>query len=176
MVYIIVYLLVGLVLVVVKSPVRKEVDEEIQKIKIQAITNNSSTPSYKLLLFRIILSAILIFVYPAWLIRWLKQQWALRKTVQAAYVPRRESHITWLGNAITVEEAEGKHMVEMSGNDVPFGYQNMAWKRLLGQMKKGDSLYEFRSPDDSWEMLAGREGVALVRDGEVIDDIVTLMN
>ena len=39
-----------------------------------------------------------------------------------------------------------------------------------------DEVWEFRSSDESWRYLAGRAGVALVRDKVVIDTFVTVMN
>ena len=43
-------------------------------------------------------------------------------------------------------------------------------------MTDGDELWEFSSPAEYWENLAGREGVALVRDGRPIAHVVALMN
>jgi len=43
-------------------------------------------------------------------------------------------------------------------------------------MEQGDELWEFNSDDQSWEMLAGRAGLALARDGEIVADILTMMN
>ena len=67
-------------------------------------------------------------------------------------------------------------MVEIDGRNVPFGYTNGQWIILCKQKQKKDELYEFRSPDDSRDSFAGREGIALVRDGQIIADIVTLMS
>ncbi len=44
------------------------------------------------------------------------------------------------------------------------------------QMQKKDELYEFRSPEESWNSFTGREGIALVRDGKIIADVITLMS
>ena len=46
---------------------------------------------------------------------------------------------------------------------------------LLG-LQEGDELWEFRSPRESWANMAGRAGIALVRNGEVVASIVTRMN
>ena len=59
---------------------------------------------------------------------------------------------------------------------IPFGFTNWQWVTLKSKMIPGDELWEFRSPPDSWAHLCGRAGVSLVRDGQVIDSIVTLMN
>lgn len=43
-------------------------------------------------------------------------------------------------------------------------------------MQPGDQLVHFVSSADSWKHLAGRAGIALVRDGKVIAAMVTMMN
>lgn len=43
-------------------------------------------------------------------------------------------------------------------------------------MRKGDDLYEFRTPEESWDNLAGREGIALVRKGKIVAEIITIMS
>ncbi len=43
-------------------------------------------------------------------------------------------------------------------------------------MQVGDEVWEFNSPAHFWEHLAGRAGIALVRNGEVLDSIITSMN
>lgn len=59
---------------------------------------------------------------------------------------------------------------------LPFGFQHQAWLRLKEKMQLGDELWEFSSSGDSWAHLAGRRGIALVREGKVIGSIITLMN
>jgi len=85
----------------------------------------------------------------------------------------------WLQKMVTAAEVEAAHMVhdERLGPDpVPFGFKNERWRALLAQMEVGDELWEFRSPVESWEHLAGRAGIAVVRQGEIINFIVTMMN
>jgi hypothetical protein len=43
-------------------------------------------------------------------------------------------------------------------------------------MEPDDELWEFSSSDASWRNVGGRAGVCLVRDGEVIGSILTLMS
>jgi hypothetical protein len=85
----------------------------------------------------------------------------------------------WLTQQTTVEESEIKHLVkdERPGSaPVPFGMQNREWVKFKRQIKDGDELWEFCSPPKSWEDLCGRAGICIVRDGEIIDTIVTIMN
>ena len=110
----------------------------------------------------------------------------------------------WLRNRITVEEAEAKHLTDFSpgddkseaaqrrhagllklarswgvhldGKPVPFGLVNQQWRELVASMQVGDELWEFSSSELSWQHQAGRAGIGLVRNGEIIDCIVTVMN
>lgn len=89
----------------------------------------------------------------------------------------------WLGDAISVEEAEAGHpgitderLKRFPEAGRPFGFQNQEWEALKAKMKPGDVLRDFRSPPESWQHLAGRAGIALVRGGEVVDILVTTLN
>jgi hypothetical protein len=90
---------------------------------------------------------------------------------------------------VTVEQVEGdyfaKHRTDIDGEADqtrreilarPLGYINADWETMKGQMQPGDELWEFCSPKKSWDMLMGRSGVELVRNGEVISSIVWLMS
>jgi len=86
---------------------------------------------------------------------------------------------SWLTKRTTVAEVEAASMVsnpELGPEPVPFGFINDKWKALLAQMQPGDELWEFSSSEESWQHLAGRAGFALVRNGEVVASIVTMMN
>lgn len=85
----------------------------------------------------------------------------------------------WLTKKVTVEEAEAEHLVrnkELGPEPVPFGFMYQDWKQLLAAMQPGDELWEFNSPEDTWKHLAGRAGFAVVRDGNLIASLVTMMN
>lgn len=79
----------------------------------------------------------------------------------------------------SVKDAEAANMVtdpRLGDTPVPFGFQNDDWNHLLARMQDGDELWTFSTSEENWEHLAGRAGVSLVRDGEVIGSIVTEMN
>jgi hypothetical protein len=85
----------------------------------------------------------------------------------------------WLSKRLTVQEIEAEHSVtdERLGPDpVPFGFINDRWKKLTAQMQPGDELWSFSSPPETWQRLCGRAGIALVRNGEIIDTLTTRMN
>jgi hypothetical protein len=50
------------------------------------------------------------------------------------------------------------------------------WKPFIALMQPGDELWQFRSPDHTWANLAGRAGYAILRDGEIVHSLVTLLN
>ena len=58
----------------------------------------------------------------------------------------------------------------------PFGFLSGEWDALKNEMQPGDEIWRFSSPGKDWEDLAGRGGVALVRNGVPIKVIVTVMN
>jgi hypothetical protein len=85
----------------------------------------------------------------------------------------------WLERRTTVEEAESKHLVtdaRLGPKPVPFGYMNGKWIQFKGQLREGDELWEFSSSADSWRHLAGRAGICIVRQGRIIDSILTRLN
>ena len=84
----------------------------------------------------------------------------------------------WLRRKLTIEEAEAEHLVI---NDIwpegkPFGFIADQWQKLITQMQPSDEIWEYRSDDESWQQLMGWEGIALVREGVIIDSICTGMN
>jgi hypothetical protein len=78
--------------------------------------------------------------------------------------------VEWLIRRIDVDEVE-KDIEKWDGR-----WRDYSWRPFKAQMTDGDELWEFSSPAEYWENLAGREGVALVRDGRPIAHVVTLMN
>ncbi len=85
----------------------------------------------------------------------------------------------WLRQKTTVDELEQRHLASnerLEPDPVPFGFQNQEWLRFKDQIREGDELWEFASPPETWECLCGRAGICIIRNGEMIDFIVTLMN
>lgn len=48
--------------------------------------------------------------------------------------------------------------------------------RLAANMNETDELWYFRSPEETWNHLCGREGYVILRDGEVVAIEVSEMN
>ncbi len=79
---------------------------------------------------------------------------------------------------ITVEQAEAENPGVPSVPDLakPFGGVSGQWERLKAAMRPGDELVAFHSPIESWRAFCGRRGVALVRDGETVMEVITMLN
>ncbi len=91
--------------------------------------------------------------------------------------------VAWLKEKTTVAEAEAAHpgikgerAERFPGAAKPFGFQNRQWEDLKALMLTGDEIWEFCSPPKSWQHLAGRAGIALVRDRVPIRTIISIMN
>ncbi len=82
---------------------------------------------------------------------WIKKEWLTKKVFPYKVSPTACKAIV---NAVTVDEL--LHMVELK--------------------ETGDELWFFSTPPETWETKAGRGGIALTRDGEVIYAIITMMN
>lgn len=77
----------------------------------------------------------------------------------------------WLQRKTTVADVEAGFAQEP-----PVGRWLEDWKALVSGMHLGDELWEYCSPLESWQHLAGRAGYAVVRKCEVVDEIITMMN
>ena len=175
MVYFLSYLSVGMFLLVLKSPIRKLVDWEVADLKMHCLIRDEDFHNAKLFLFRLILSFIIVAIYPIILFR---KSVDFYNTIRDSefYCEPIESELAWLCDEITTENAEDTNEVKIDGRNVPFGYSNSQWLYILGIMETGDRLIEFRSPAESWKCFAGIEGIALVRNGEIVADLVILLN
>ena len=176
MIYIASYLFIGLVLVTVKSPIRKLVDSEIRKIEFHNAFGDENVSTLKMLLLRIILSIALIIIYPLMLFSEFKEKREKRITKKEEFKAIEDARRKWLQSEISIEEAEAKYLVQIKNQAVPFGYMNSAWIRLLKKMQEGDTLHEYQPSDGSPEQLTGREGIALNRNGKIVADLAIRLN
>lgn len=94
---------------------------------------------------------------------------------QAQVAPPGQSYVvpkSWLDKEISVAEAEA----ESSVDGVPFGGQNEAWRRLKASIQPGDELWTFCSSWESFQAHAGRCGIAVLRNGDAVSVLITVMN
>ena len=89
----------------------------------------------------------------------------------------------WLDKKITIAEAEAEHpgikderVQRFPDAAKPFGFKNGQWEAIKAAMQPGDELWTFASPAKSWEDLAGRAGIAVVRDGNPVMVLTTMLN
>ena len=59
---------------------------------------------------------------------------------------------------------------------VPFGFSNDTWLKFKMRLCGTDKIYYFISEKDSWAVLCGCAGYALIREGQVVDVIITSGN
>jgi len=84
----------------------------------------------------------------------------------------------------TIEQIERQEMAEIAHwrkfredlPNVPFGFGNAEWVAFKKAVKRGDQIVRCRSSDHSWQHLAGQSGLALVRTGCIVKNMVTLVN
>lgn len=73
------------------------------------------------------------------------------------------------GNPVVVTDG----LVETPGTTVPM---DRDWHRITLRMVPGDELWTYSSPPEYWQGLAGRMGVALIRNGRPIGHVTSMMN
>lgn len=176
MLYLFSYLSLGMFFVVLKSPIRRLVDWEVADLEMNCRINDREVPTVKLVLLRFILSLIVVALYPVILFRKISHHYN-KYTLEALLRDQRvEADPSWLRDEISIADAEADNVVRIEGRAIPFGKNNGQWNIILQLMQEGDRLFTFRSPDDTWGNYTGKEGVALVRNGAIISDIVKLLD
>lgn len=175
MVYFLSYLTVGMILVTLKSPIRRLVDLEVEDLKMNSFIRCRDIDAAKVLLYRVLLSFIIVAIYPLILYRKLEDLYYNFMYGPESCNEQITAESEWLGEEISLEEAEEYSRAGIKGQNVPFGYNNDRWLFLLETMEKGDRLCTFRSPEESWRSFSGVEGIALVRNGAVVADVVKLL-
>jgi hypothetical protein len=101
--------------------------------------------------------------------------WAVDSSNKTQSMPIGQGDVIpkqWLDRAISTEQAEAQNLVD----GVPFGAESGSWQSLKDSLQSGDSLWTYCSPLESFKALAGRCGIAVVRDGRVVMQLVTIMN
>lgn len=59
---------------------------------------------------------------------------------------------------------------------VPFGFNYYHWINFKAKMKIDDELWLFSSSKNIWLNMCGRGGGCILRKGEVVNSMVTIMN
>jgi len=86
---------------------------------------------------------------------------------------------SWLTYKITTKISDTEFQesgVKWNDYTDPFNLTSFRWDNLKKEMKDGDELWLFSSPDESWIMLSGRCGICIVRDGEIVRSELAIMS
>jgi hypothetical protein len=84
---------------------------------------------------------------------------------------KRAAYLVIVGTWLTDKTTEGQ-VVKKQAKEWVSG----SWEKFKNKVEVGDELYEYCSPPETWDQLRGQAGIALVRDGKVIDEVVTVLN
>lgn len=84
----------------------------------------------------------------------------------------------WLSDILTPSDLERElgHAINRRRLLTPQSRVDMQLAEFLILWQPGDQLYRFSSPPETWRMMMGRAGIALVHDGKSISYIETMMN
>ena len=78
-------------------------------------------------------------------------------------------NVEWLTEPVesapTSFEADQPHRVALRNR--------MAWQKLKSHAHTGDELWAFQNPPGTWRKLGKRTGFALVRQGAVVESVLT---
>ena len=92
--------------------------------------------------------------------KWWEKAKSIEDVENDESVPRE-----WLRKKISIEDVEADILIP-----------ERVCLLMKQEIREGDELWEFSSPPKMWERLWGRAGIALVRDGEIVHSILTVMN
>ncbi len=101
------------------------------------------------------------------------QDWTARPISAKDAAAERESR--WLPVIAKIAQNHGTDVAKQMEEQRKVSQSE--WTAFLAQMKQGDELWFFSTPQERWESLSGREGYAIVRDGgQIIDRFFTRRN
>ena len=84
--------------------------------------------------------------------------------------PKTGFHLNPLGSETSVEQIEAE---ELRGRSELYFAE---WREFISKMQPGDQLRNFFSPNESWLLMAGRAGYAIVRQDKVVDAFITILS
>jgi hypothetical protein len=61
---------------------------------------------------------------------------------------------------------------EFEEDNIPFGVLNALWKRLNIEIQEGAEVYYYYSSEWTWKAHCGREGYIIVREDQLVDNIL----
>jgi hypothetical protein len=114
-------------------------------------------PVWKIVAFFSLIYAGAVVAWPLFLRSWFPRR---EKPASESFVsePKPDVPKAWLTRQLSEDEAA-----------------EWQWE-FRNKVQEGDEFWEFNSPEHFWKHLAGRAGIALVRDGEIVASHVTMLN
>src|SRR5437762_44846 len=87
--------------------------------------------------------------------------------------PRSRQARQWLRERITLEQAEA-HYAALERDTLTLIGTTGGWlpyfrKEIVAEMQPGDELWLYDSGPEAWAHLHGEKGLALVREGQVVE-------
>jgi hypothetical protein len=83
-------------------------------------------------------------------------------------------------NLLNIEEAFKLESQELHGklidSDEKVVYKPKSWDSFIQKMMPGDELWFYRFPDEYWMNLMGQQGYVILRDGKLINTLMTVRN
>lgn len=98
----------------------------------------------------------------------LPHSWLKERLTAATVDAILEHEVARLADGFTVAKEKLAALVEARPKE--------KWHRFLSVSRAGDELWNYSSPEQTWENFCGVAGYALVRDGVVVASVATLRN
>ena len=182
------YLGLGAVLVLAgafKLTVKNAIGSEFAMQCALAVNGDSErTIGVKIYLFKLLVYVVAIILWPHLIFAEKSFRKALAQHIEED-ARRCGQSIRFVANKdnlirrYSIEEAEIEHTTDDPEGRVPnvaFGFINARWNSLKSGLQPGDELWSFSSDGDSGPHSACQAGVAVVRNGEIVDEIICVMS
>lgn len=89
----------------------------------------------------------------------------------------REENEYKIGKTVTRISNKGNETVEvLTKENCHWLIDNKKYQEFKSFFQEGDNIVYFRSPQNSWFVLAGREGFSIIRDNKIVKTYITLMS
>lgn len=87
-------------------------------------------------------------------------------------VKRHFQYEVYIEGPLSIQEIEKKELKWTSTEkkvQLPFGNRHEYWLRFIENFSKGDCIFYFKSGEESWKGLYGREGYVIVRNNVPVE-------
>jgi hypothetical protein len=88
-------------------------------------------------------------------------------------IPLVDAFMSWRRDRTDVAKVESSPIFD---NKKPLTDSFREWKEMKSLIRPGDELWTFDSPQQEWDRHMGWQGLLLIRDGELVEVVVTAQN